>query len=143
MLSMKKKSRNHSGHVSSVLDKIHQKNSEEFLKYGILIELMLSKYEGAKFLSDFSPSLLSKHRNLLNEWKKINKDHFLHVEKNYPELIEEYYAQIEYFERLFSLDWTKVSFKETNNRQKDRDTEAVGYNRLGGIQGSEDSPEAN
>jgi hypothetical protein len=124
-----------------VLDRIHQKNSEEFLKYGILIELMLSRYEETRFLSDFSSSLLSKHKNLLNEWKKVNKDHFLHVEKNYPELIEEYYAQIEYFERLFSLDWTKVSFKETNARQRDGSTETMGHNRTGGIQGLEDSPE--
>lgn len=105
-----------------ILEKIHRKSSEEFLKYGVLIEIMLSKYSETKLLSDFSPSLLSKHKNLLAEWKRINKYHFDHVEKNYPELLSEYYAQIEFFERIFNLDWTEVHFEKTNNRLGDGDT---------------------
>ena len=128
---MKKIRKNLSGQTSLVLDKIHKKNSEEFLKYGILIELMLSRYEETRFLSDFSPSLLSKHKNLLNEWKKVNKDHFLHMEKNYPELLSEYYAQIEFFERIFNLDWTEVHFEKTNDRLRNGDTKRVESDRSG------------
>lgn len=123
------------------LDKIHRDASEEFLKYGVLIELMLSKYSGSKPLSDFSPALLSKHKNLLSEWKRVNKQHFDHVEKNYPELLSEYYAQIEYWERIFDLDWTEVHFEKTNNRLRNGDTKSMGSDRDRGVQGSGDGSE--
>lgn len=102
--------------TKDIIEKIWEKKSQSYLKYGVLVEIMLSMYGDVKGLEGFDPSVLTKHKNLLSDWKRCNKQHFDHVEKNYPEIYEEYLQIINKIEAFFLADWYAISLEKASDK---------------------------
>lgn len=101
------------------MEKVWERKSQSFLKYGVMVEIMLNTYSDVKGLEGFDPAILTKHKNLLSDWKRVNKQHFDHIEKNYPEIYEEYIKITNKVERFFSSDWYEISIDEALNNRRD------------------------
>lgn len=101
--------------VSTLAEKVWIRKSQSFLKYGVMVEILLNMYSDIKGLQGFDPAILTKHKNLLSHWQRVNKDHFDHIEKNYPEIYEEYLKITEKIESFFNADWYEISVEEALN----------------------------
>ena len=125
--------------LNSLIEKVWARKSQSFLKYGVMVEILLNMYSDVKGLQGFDPAVLTKHKNLLNYWKRVNKEHFDHMEKNYPEIYEEYLKITEKIESFFNADWYEISIEEALNSERGGTT--LRTDRRGSVHGPEDVQE--
>jgi len=92
---------------------IQVKQSLNKLIYGAMVEIMLDTYFNTDKLIGFDRNLLTKHKNLLSNWKRESAGIFLYLEKSgNQEVIKQYHSIVNILETLLENTGTIRDFTE-------------------------------
>jgi hypothetical protein len=77
------------------------KQSLNYLIYGAMVEIMLDTYSNTNNLAYFDSNLLTKHKNLLTNWKRESAKIYRYLEQSgNDEVIKQYHSIVNILESL-------------------------------------------
>ena len=77
------------------------KQSLSYLIYGAMVEIMLDTYSNTDKLTYFDSNLLTKHKNLLTNWKRESAKIYRYLEQSgNEEVIKQYHSIVNIMESL-------------------------------------------